>query len=131
MAYVYLECNGYMLVKVIADYADLTGSNRMFFETAKIPPPKDLLLKLSKRNLNKLIAPYHSGYSISSQDKAYLTDYINSNWEAIMMSHVREVNRNREVKLKSAWHFEDDAVINKSENEESDDDDEDDGDDSN
>ena len=94
-----------MLVKVVADVVDLTGDNSIHFETAKIPPPADALLKMSKRNLNKSIAPWQSGYSISSQSKPYLVDYARVNWKDIMVLHVKEINKHREVKLMRAYFF--------------------------
>jgi len=121
MAIVYLEHEKHLLVKVVFNITDLSGDNSVFFKTAKTPPSYEALSHLKKGTLLKLIEPWHSGYSVSTQTLPFLRDYIVKHWAVILKAHVRSVIRLRpaDQKLRSAYDYGDDitAVVEDEESE--------------
>ena len=93
MAIIYLEHEKHLLVKAVHDITGLTGGNPVFFQTAKTPPSYEALSRLKESTLLKLIEPWHSGYSVSSQSlpfKPFLRDYVVKNWSLILKANVKE-----------------------------------------
>ena len=96
MAIIYLEHEKHLLVKAVHDITGLTGGNPVFFQTAKTPP-HEALSRLKESTLLKLIEPWHSGYSVSSQSLPFLRDYVVKNWSLILKANVKETQHQQQT----------------------------------
>lgn len=108
MSIIYLECDGYFVMKVESGIADYTSGLGVLLESAKIAPSEAQLLRLSKTMLSRLISPWHNGLSISSQSKDFQVKYACRWWHHIYDAHLQGLNATREIgdRLKSVYLME-------------------------
>ena len=96
MSILYLEHKNFLIVKIATRITDCTEDRDVMLQSARTPPSEGQLMMLTKSNLNLLLSPWHSGYSISSQSKPYLVAYARRHWALVVDAHTKRYNEHRE-----------------------------------